>query len=81
MQLMGIASPHPSTRWNEVMEVAGLYCEFISESMAAIIKDNVSDTKCERFSMPNAPEGVDQVTKFFSRAGEPRGIAEALRRA
>ena len=63
--------------WNEVMEVAGLYCEFISESMAAIIKDNVPDTKCERFSVPNAPEGVDQVTKFYSRGPES---LEALRK-
>ena len=73
MQLMGIASLHPSY---------ALYCEFISESMAAIIKDNVSDTKCERFSMPNAPEGVDQVTKFFSRGPESlEALRNALRRA
>jgi hypothetical protein len=45
--------------------------------MAAIIQDNVPDVQCERFSMPNAPEGANQVTKFFSRGPES---LEALRK-
>jgi hypothetical protein len=56
--------------WNEVMEVAGLYCEYTSNAMAAIIQSSVPDVHCERFSLADTPEGADQRTKFFSRGPE-----------
>ena len=62
--------------WNEVMDVARLYCEFASESIAVIVSAKVSEVRCEGFSIPNAPEGAKQVTEFFSRG--PDNL-EALR--
>ncbi len=51
--------------WDEVTNVAGLYCHFVSEVMASFVLKFLPSVSVEDVTIPDAPEADEGLLQFF----------------
>jgi hypothetical protein len=51
--------------WNEITEVTGMYCTFVSGALAALLEDSMTEGKNEVVTIPDAPETDEAPLCFF----------------
>jgi hypothetical protein len=51
--------------WDEVTNVAGLYCHFVSEVIASFLLKFLPNVSVEDITIPDAPEADEELLRFF----------------
>lgn len=51
--------------WEEVTEVAGMYCTFVAEVLASLVMTTVPNVSSETLTIPDAPDAADDSMRFF----------------
>jgi hypothetical protein len=60
--------------WEEVTHITGLYCLFVSESMANVLVAAIPSMRIEDVVIPDAPEADEYPLRFFVHP--PSDLAE-----